>query len=447
LEFSGNTGKLSDVFLQLQTTSWGKWLVMTKTVQRYYGESQPFPDTDTLSSDDYRFLTLNQSLADLPFFAANFSFDTYPAADLRPTSTPWIMVGCSYSGTRAAFSRAKYPETFFAAFAESTVVQLEIEVDGYGTELHRSLVDHGYANCSTDLHSLLEYVDNQLDHAESSVSIKEQYFGAGAASISNKDFATAILSLFMYFKGWGIKDGKPSIVAICDYLEHIPAVYATTPAAASADFHDPRSISDRLASWPDFLTHVNKVYKTSCNRTGASVLNNCSLSEESPYNHAGAKSWLWQQCTELGLFIAEKPNTNSLTSKHVSLEQQIAKCRETFGMDSPTLVSDITQRVELTNQQFGGNDMRPSNVFWTTGQYDTYRACSPLSRIEVENDVASVVISHAVPACNVSTGHDSLFGLMLPEKGHCEVIARNTTEAMQGRRMFADALHEWLKCF
>jgi hypothetical protein len=40
-----------------------------------------------------------------------------------------------------------------------------------------------------------------------------------------------------------------------------------------------------------------------------------------------------------------------------------------------------------------------------------------------------------------------LFGLMLPGKGHCEVIARNSTEAMLGRRMFADALHEWLKCF
>jgi hypothetical protein len=421
---------------------------MTETVQRYYGESQPFPDTGTYSNDDYRFLTLNQSLADLPYFAANFSFDAYPAVDLRPISTPWIMVGCSYSGTRAAFSRAKYPETFFAAFAESTVVQLEVEVDGYGTELHRSLVDHGYANCSRDLHSLLKYVDIQLDDAESSAMIKEQYLGAGAASFSNKDFATAILSLFMYFKGWGIKDGNPSMVALCNHLEYIPPINATTPSAAPADFHDPRSISNRLASWPDFLTHVNKVYNTSCNRTSASVLNSCNVSERSLYNKApGDNGWLWQQCTELGLFIAEEPSTNSLTSKHVSLNHRIAECRDTFGMDSPTLLSNITHRVALTNQQFGGNTMRPSNVFWTTGQYDTYRACSPLSRIEVENDSAPVVISHEIPVCNVSTGHDSLFGLMLPEKGHCEVIARNSTEAMQGRRMFADALHEWLKCF
>jgi hypothetical protein len=357
------------------------------------------------------------------------------------------MVGCSYSGTRAAFSRAKYPETFFAAFAESTVVQLEVEVDGYGTELHRSLVAHGYANCSRDLHALLKYIDNQLDHAESSASIKEQYLGAGAASISNMDFANAILSLTMYFKGWGIKDGKPSMVALCDYLEYVPAINATTPAAGPADFHDPRSISDRLASWPDFLTHINKVYKTSCNRTSPSMLNNCSLSENSPYNMGHEDSWLWQQCTELGLFIAEEPSATSLTSNHVSLDHQIGRCRDTFGMDSPTLLSDITQRVELTNQQFGGNNMRPSNVFWTTGQYDTYRACSPLSRVEVEYDVAPVVISQEIPACNASTGHDSLFGLMLPDKGHCEVIARNSTEAMQGRRMFADALHEWLRCF
>jgi hypothetical protein len=70
-----------------------------------------------------------------------------------------------------------------------------------------------------------------------------------------------------------------------------------------------------------------------------------------------------------------------------------------------------------------------------------------MRRIEIEDDIAPVVVSQEIPACKVSTGHNSLFRLMLPEKGHCEVIARNSTEAMQGRRMFADALHKWLKCF
>jgi hypothetical protein len=65
----------------------------------------------------------------------------------------------------------------------------------------------------------------------------------------------------------------------------------------------------------------------------------------------------------------------------------------------------------------------------------------------VEDDFAPVAISQEISACNVSTGYDTLFGLMLPGKGHCEVIARNSTEAMLGRRMFADALQEWLKCF
>jgi hypothetical protein len=392
-------------------------------------------------------LTLNQSLADLPFFAANFSFDKYPAVDLRPTYTPWIMVGCSYSGTRAAWSRSEYPETFFAAFAESTVVQAEVEVDGFGTELHRSLVDHGYANCSRDLHALLEYIDEQLDHSESSATIKEQYLGAGAASVSNEDFAFAVLSLFMYFKGWGIEDGRPSVVALCDHLEYTPAINATTPEVAPPDFHNPSSLSDRLASWPEFLTHVNKIYKTSCDRSSASLSNNCNLSQGRITNETFADGWLWQQCTELGLFVAEEPSTTSLTSKYVSLDHRINQCRDRFGMDSPTLLADITQAAERTNQQFGGKNMRPSNVFWTTGEYDTYRACSPLSRSEVENGILSVAISQEIPACNVSTGHDSLFGLMLPGKGHCEVIARNSTEAMLGRRMFADALHEWLKCF
>ena len=401
----------------------------------------PFPSIDKYSNDDYRFLTLNQSLADLPYFAANFSLEAYSTADLRPISTPWIMVGCSYSGTRAAFSRVKYPDTFFAAFAESTVVGPQVEVTGYGTELHQSLVDHGYANCSRDLHALFEYIDAQLDNAESSFLIKEQYMGTGTGSITNEDFAGAILSLLMYFKGYGIQDGKPSIIALCDHLEF----NETAPAAGLSESFDPRFISDRLASWPEFLTHVNKVYNTSCNP--ASTSNNCSLSEHMWNEKNNDNSWLWQQCTEFGLFIAEESGPTTLTSKYSSLDHQIAKCRDTFGMDSPTLLSDITKQVASTNQQFGGNNMRPSNTFWTTGQYDTYRACSPLSRSEVENGTDSVTVSQEIPACNRSTGNSSLFGFVIPDKGHCEVIARNSTEAMQGRRMFADALHEWLKCF
>jgi hypothetical protein len=295
-----------------------KWLKQ----QSYYGESQPFPDVESLSGDEYQFLTFNQSLVDLPFFAANFSFDAYPAVDVRPAATPWIMVGCSYSGTRAAWSRAKYPETFFAAFAESTVVQAEVEVEGFGTELHRSLVDHGYDDCSKDLHSLLEYVDSQLDHVASSASIKEQYLGPGAASTSNKDFAGAILSLFMYFKGWGIEDGKPSVIALCDHLQYTSTISTTRPEAASADLHDPRSLSGRLASWPEFLAHVNKIYNTSCNLTSPSTSNNCSLSEGTIFDDPHDHGWLWQQCTELGLFVAQEHSTTSLTSKYVSLEMQ-----------------------------------------------------------------------------------------------------------------------------
>lgn len=62
-----------------------------------------------------KYLTTEQALADIPYFAANFSRLNHPDFDLTPRGTPWIMIGGSYPGIRAAITRNKYPDTIFAA--------------------------------------------------------------------------------------------------------------------------------------------------------------------------------------------------------------------------------------------------------------------------------------------------------------------------------------------
>jgi len=96
---------------------------------RYYGQSLPYPINRNTTSEQLRWLTTEQALKDFVVFANNFKWKIGgggatcnktvggllgKVADLNPKKTPWIHVGGSYPGTRAAMLRDKYPETVFA---------------------------------------------------------------------------------------------------------------------------------------------------------------------------------------------------------------------------------------------------------------------------------------------------------------------------------------------
>lgn len=77
---------------------------------RYYGTSFPTPD---LSTENLRFLTTQQALADTAFFARNVVFKGLEDRKLTAPDTPYIAYGGSYAGAFVAFLRKTYPDTYF----------------------------------------------------------------------------------------------------------------------------------------------------------------------------------------------------------------------------------------------------------------------------------------------------------------------------------------------
>lgn len=72
---------------------------------RYFGRSQPQPD---LSVESLRFLTTEQALEDVVYFAKNIVFEGHESEPLTADKTPWIAYGGSYSGAFTAFMRTLY---------------------------------------------------------------------------------------------------------------------------------------------------------------------------------------------------------------------------------------------------------------------------------------------------------------------------------------------------
>ena len=87
---------------------------------RYYGDSFP---TDDLSTENLRFLTTEQALADEAYFALNIVFPGLEDKDLTSNTTAYISYGGSYSGAMSAFLRVKYPDIFWGSISSSGVTK------------------------------------------------------------------------------------------------------------------------------------------------------------------------------------------------------------------------------------------------------------------------------------------------------------------------------------
>lgn len=77
---------------------------------RYYGSSMPTPD---LSTENLRFLTTDQALADQAYFAKNVVFAGLEDHALTAPNVAYLAYGGSYAGAFVAFLRKLYPDVYW----------------------------------------------------------------------------------------------------------------------------------------------------------------------------------------------------------------------------------------------------------------------------------------------------------------------------------------------
>jgi hypothetical protein len=77
---------------------------------RFFGRSMPFEYNDAtgiahVGQEAYRYLKNEQALEDAVFFATHFSYAGHEHGAMSAKSVPWIWIGGSYPGIRAAMVR------------------------------------------------------------------------------------------------------------------------------------------------------------------------------------------------------------------------------------------------------------------------------------------------------------------------------------------------------
>ena len=354
------------------------------------------------------------------------------------------MLGGSYPGMRAAFTRNEYPDTIFASFAMSAPVEARVNMTIYFEQVYRGLVANGLGGCAKDLKAINDYIDSQLDKkGQAADAIKTLFLGKEGIHNSNGDFTAALGSIYNLFQSYGVEGGKEGLSQLCSYLDKSASPDGIAPKIG------PQALTKKFAAWPPLLSLINQwgssVGDGNCNCKGQdnSTATTCELGGQ--FSDPDTISWTWQYCTEWGYLQADNEGPHSLLSKYQSLEYQQSLCYRQFpGAQKSGLLPEHPEANE-TNAETGGWTIRPSNVFWSAGEFDPWRTLTPLSNETFAPK--GVQISTNIPKCGVETPENVLFGYVIPGAEHCFDYRLSYKPADKSRQLFSLALKKWLPCW
>ncbi|KAL2001510.1 hypothetical protein VTN02DRAFT_1651 [Thermoascus thermophilus] len=204
-----------------------------------------------------------------------------------------------------------------------------------------------------------------------------------------------------------------------------------------------RTMAERAASWPWLVSLVNSYVDTNCRGVDPDRPPSCELGNRA--SDVATISWTWQYCTQWGYFQSNNFGPRALLSRYQTLDYYQSLCYRQFPGALARGLLPAQPLVAAVNHETGGWAMRPSNVYWSGGQFDPWRALSPLSSEPFAPRDVELVTDP--PACDVRTGQNRLFGYVMDGAEHCFDFNPNFAPGEVSRGYFVRALKEWLKCF
>ncbi|KAJ6781767.1 hypothetical protein PWT90_08825 [Aphanocladium album] len=182
---------------------------------RYWGESSPF---DKMTTKNMRYLTLDNAMRDIVYFARNVKLSFDPEGSSHPDKAPWVYSGGSYPGALAAWINKLYPGTFWAYHAVSAVVQPIADYWQYYVPIEAAMP----RNCSKDLKLAINHVDEILSSGNQTRrnKLKAKF---GLPGLEDDDFGWALADGLQSWQSTQFNTAPANITLfnMCDYIEGV----------------------------------------------------------------------------------------------------------------------------------------------------------------------------------------------------------------------------------
>ena len=194
---------------------------------RYWGQSSPF---DELTRENLKYLTLENSIADMTYFAQNVQLPFDKNGSSNALHAPWVLSGGSYSGALAAWTASTSPGTFWAYHASSAPVQAISDFWSYSLPIQEGMPQ----NCSKDISRVIDYIDTVLENGTpANKTTLKSLFGLQKLSYDD-DFAAALFTPFGAWQNIGYASGYSPFYRFCDAIESGGTFNFSTPTSNSS---------------------------------------------------------------------------------------------------------------------------------------------------------------------------------------------------------------------
>ncbi|KAI1458953.1 peptidase S28 [Annulohypoxylon moriforme] len=339
---------------------------------RYYGKSIPVPD---FSTENLRFLTTDQALADTAYFAKNVKFEGLEDVDLSPETTPWIAYGGSYAGAFVAFLRVLYPDVYFGAISSSGVPEAIWDYWQY----FEAAATYGPPACVDTTRKLTHIVDNILIGQAGTDYVGQLKAAFGLPNVTyDNDFASAINSGIYGLQSlnWDPTQSSDSFFVYCSNVSSDSVLFPGTEErrASVEELIKVGGYEDELDTLANrFLNYIGYVNQTS--------VASCSGSQDACFStHDAAfyandditqtwRLWQYQVCTQWGYLQTGSgvpEDQLPLISRTIDVDYSALICRDAFNLTKPA-------DVEYINRLGGFNISYPRLAF-IDGEWDPWRA-------------------------------------------------------------------------
>ncbi|KAH6891539.1 serine carboxypeptidase S28-domain-containing protein [Thelonectria olida] len=433
---------------------------------RYYGYSRPVPLDDHTGlplsgASGYEYLTADQAIEDVAYFANNFNKSTLSLNNIQSTEkldpyhTPWIFIGGSYPGMRAAWARLMHPELFYAAWSSSAPLETQADGSIYFNPITRSLPQ----NCTNDLKAAIQYVDDSLtfgpNDAALFVCIGTYLATAEGATYDSIEkacpytpFSIGAALVYALTFGGSYQGLGPTPIDIFRTLFENPRTATPSTKGIAANNGDDGGVL-AFAAMLYGIVYGRKDFEDWRKTLPAG-------SSEKFTETVDSLSWHWQTLNEMGYY---QGSNASNPIQVISKFYNTTAIRDIQIKDGkfPSF-KDSSFPLELNNSyllELGGWDTKASNVMFTNGEFDPWRSFSVHSE-ETEYGAPERAFTIEVPQCNQLPNGTDVFGLVFAGAIHCEDLSsppyvrgslEDPTPLEQGLDLFLKAWDVWLPCF
>lgn len=190
---------------------------------RYYDGSIP---GNNFSLPNLRFLTTDQAMADMAYFARNVVFDGLEHLNLTAPNTAYFAYGASYAGAFVALLRKIYPDVYYGAIASSAVIEVIYNFYQY----YDAPRIFGPSDCITATQHFVTFLDNLLlgkvDNSPDLPQRLKNVFDLGEFTYDD-DFAYVVTDDVGWFQvqNWDPEEGNPQFGYYCGNITSPTLIY------------------------------------------------------------------------------------------------------------------------------------------------------------------------------------------------------------------------------